>query len=125
MMTWNDRDEVSHVVVICWLDAFIIALTKSKLRFSRLTASQLWYKYTKSAFNTLRVQYNNAFRAMLSLPWRCSASGMFAENRVTDFYGLMRRLRASFITRRSVSGNKIISVIFRSIYLFRYINCNS
>lgn len=81
--------------------------------------SQLWYRYTKFAYNTLRVQYNNAFRAILKLPWRCSATGMFVESRVTDFYGLMRRLRASFQTRLCACNNLLVSEVFNCVYLLR------
>lgn len=81
--------------------------------------SQLWYNYTKSAYNTLRVQYNNAFRAMLNLPWRCSATDMFAENRVTDFFALMSKLRASFFTRVVACKNNIVSSVFLHVHVLR------
>lgn len=96
-----------------------VKITLFKAYCQSLYTSQLWYKYTKRAYNTLRVQYNNAFRAMLKLPWRCSASGMFAENRVTDFHGLMRKLKASFYDRLRSSGNTIITAVFHSVYLLR------
>ena len=38
----------------------------------------LWTGYKKSTFNRLRVAFNNAYRRILDLPWRCSASGMYA-----------------------------------------------
>lgn len=42
----------------------------------------LWVKYTKKTYDTLRVQYNNAFRALMWLPRHCGASGMFADARI-------------------------------------------
>ena len=42
----------------------------------------LWVSYTQRVYNVLRVQFNKAFRMLLGLPWRCSASGMFAEARI-------------------------------------------
>ncbi|XP_063361495.1 uncharacterized protein LOC134650470 [Cydia amplana] len=78
--------------------------------------SQLWYHFTKRSFNRLRVQYNNAFRAMLRLPWRCSASGMFAENRVDDFYAIMRKRHWSFVGRVSESTNSIVNVVYTTCY---------
>ena len=35
----------------------------------------LWTWHKKSTFNRLRVAFNNAYRRILDLPWRCSASG--------------------------------------------------
>jgi exonuclease III len=79
--------------------------------------SHLWCHYTKRSFNRLRVQYNNAFRVMLRLPWRCSASGMFAVNRVDDFYAIMRKRHWSFVRRVSESTNSIVKIVFTSCYL--------
>ena len=39
----------------------------------------LWTGYKKSTFNRLRVAFNNSHRRILDLPWRCSASGMYAR----------------------------------------------
>ena len=36
--------------------------------------------YKKSTFDKLRVAFNNAYRRVLNLPWRCSASAMYANN---------------------------------------------
>ncbi|KAL0841056.1 hypothetical protein ABMA28_014821 [Loxostege sticticalis] len=66
------------------------------------------------AFHAIRVQYNNAFRAMLNLPWRCSASGMFAENRVDDFFAIMRKRAASFMDRIRHSKNETILSVYES-----------
>lgn len=73
--------------------------------------SHLWSNYTKRAYNSLRVQYNNAFRCLLGLPWRCSASGMFAEYRVDDFYACMRKRVASFMNRIYNCDHEIINFI--------------
>ncbi|XP_069357564.1 uncharacterized protein [Maniola hyperantus] len=63
-----------------------VKVTLFKAYCQALYTSQL--DYTKTTFDALRVQYNNAFRALLGLPWRCSASGMFAMHRVDDFYAV-------------------------------------
>ncbi|XP_022833918.1 uncharacterized protein LOC111361758 [Spodoptera litura] len=72
----------------------------------------LWKNYTQRTYHALRVQYNNAFRAMLNLPWRCSASGMFAENRVDDFYAVMRKRAASFMNRIRNTDNIIVQAVY-------------
>ncbi|XP_045772691.1 uncharacterized protein LOC123872451 [Maniola jurtina] len=51
-----------------------VKVTLFKAYCQALYTSQLWYTYSKATFDALRVQYNNAFRALLGLPWRCSAS---------------------------------------------------
>lgn len=71
----------------------------------------LWVKYTQRAYNALRVQYNNAFRMLLRLPWRCSASGMFAATRTDDFYAIIRKKAASMLHRLRNSGNGILMAI--------------
>ena len=38
----------------------------------------LWTGYNKSTFNRLRVTFNNAYRRIPDLPWRCSVSGIYA-----------------------------------------------
>ena len=38
----------------------------------------LWTGYKKSTFNRIRVVFNNAYRRILVLPWRCSTSAMYA-----------------------------------------------
>lgn len=71
----------------------------------------LWVKYTKRSFNALRIQYNNGFRMLLGLPRYCSASGMFAEERVDDFYGIIRKRTASLMSRiRGGSNSLLVSV---------------
>lgn len=99
-----------------------VKITLFKSYCQSLYTSHLWYKYTKSAYNTLRVQYNNAFRAMLNLPWRCSATDMFEEGRVADFYAIMRNLRASFSKRLLNNSNGIVCAVFRYVYVLRRTN---
>ncbi|XP_026333392.1 uncharacterized protein LOC113240333 [Hyposmocoma kahamanoa] len=73
--------------------------------------SGLWVKYTKRAYNALRVQYNNAFRMLLGLPRWCSASGMFAEAHTDGFHALMRKKIVSLLTRVRKSPNSILKTI--------------
>ncbi|XP_045458557.1 uncharacterized protein LOC123668909 [Melitaea cinxia] len=70
----------------------------------------LWTSYSLHAYSDLRIQYNNAFRILLELPWRCSASLMFAERRVDDFKAIMRKRCASLLKRFRGSHNSILKV---------------
>ena len=75
----------------------------------------LWIDYTQKAYSALRVQYNNAYRAMLGLPRHCSASGMFAEARVDDFFAIIRKRVASLMWRVRGSANSLlVSVVNRA-----------
>lgn len=73
--------------------------------------SGLWVSYTRRAYSALRVQFNNAFRMLLGLPWRCSASGMFAEARTDDFHAIMRKKAASLLRHLHGSDNSILKMI--------------
>ncbi|CAG9133706.1 unnamed protein product [Plutella xylostella] len=76
-----------------------VKITLFKAYCQSLYTSQLWFHYTKRAFSVLRVQYNDAFRILMRLPRFCSASGMFAEARVPDFFAIIRTKIASFWDR--------------------------
>lgn len=71
----------------------------------------LWVSYSRKTIDALRVQYNNALRRLLGLPWRCSASGMFADARVDGFHAIMRKRAASMLSRVRGSANSILSVV--------------
>lgn len=71
----------------------------------------LWVRYTQKAYNALRVQYNNVLRMLLGLPRFCSASGMFADARLDDFYAIMRKRCASMLRRFRVSTNSILATL--------------
>lgn len=43
----------------------------------------------RNHYNALRVQYNNAFRVLVGLPHYSHASGMFVEERVDGFHGIV------------------------------------
>ena len=71
----------------------------------------LWSRYTQKTYNALRIQYNNAFRILLSLPRFCSASGMFADARIDDFFAIMRKRSASIVHRLRHSDSSILNII--------------
>ncbi|XP_013197336.2 uncharacterized protein LOC106140307 [Amyelois transitella] len=71
----------------------------------------LWVNYTARAAGALRVQYNNAFRALMGLPRFCSASGMFANANVDDYYAIIRKRTASLMRRVRCSPNGVMNII--------------
>lgn len=71
----------------------------------------LWVSYTQRAYNALRVQYNNSFRALMGLSRRCSASGMFAEAHIDGFHAIIRKRCASMLRRLRDSSNCILKMI--------------
>ena len=54
--------------------------------------SQLWVNHTKGSYNKLRVAYNNAYRRVLGYVKSDSASNMFVNNQVENFYAHNRHL---------------------------------
>ncbi|CAH0407481.1 unnamed protein product [Chilo suppressalis] len=48
---------------------------------------------------------------LLGLPWRCSASGMFAETGTNDFYAIMLKKVTSLMNRVYDSHNSILKVV--------------
>lgn len=73
--------------------------------------SGLWVSYTKAAYSALRVLYNDMFRVLLALPRFCSASGMFADAHVNDFYAMMRKKIASVKCRMLGSSNSVLGAL--------------
>lgn len=61
--------------------------------------SGLWATHTQKTGNALRIQYNNAFRALLRLPPYCSASGMFPDAHTDDYFAIMRKKVVSIMRR--------------------------
>lgn len=86
-----------------------IALFKSYCQ--SFYTSSLWASFTQRAYSDLRIQYNNVFRALFRLPRYCSASGMFADASVDDFYAIMRKRVASMVCRIRGSSNSVLKVV--------------
>ena len=74
----------------------------------------LWTAYKKSTFDKLRVAVNNAYRRVLKLPWRCSASAMNANNSIQNFKAVIRRSTYGFIQRLAKSTNSLVMAIENS-----------
>ena len=50
----------------------------------------MWFDCTKTAFKKLKVANNNSLRRFMILPWRNSASEMFANLGIPSFDELLR-----------------------------------
>ncbi|KAL0867445.1 hypothetical protein ABMA27_008232 [Loxostege sticticalis] len=92
-----------------------VKITLFKTYCQTLYTCNLWSNYTKKAFSALRIQYNNAFRGMLGLPWRCSASGMFATWHTDGFHAVLRKRVASLWDRVRGSTNTLLRVFAERI----------
>ncbi|XP_022830394.1 uncharacterized protein LOC111359167 [Spodoptera litura] len=71
----------------------------------------LWIRFTRRAYNALRVQYNDAMRAVLRKPRCCSASAMFADASIDDFFCIIRKRTASMMSRVRSSANAVLRTL--------------
>ena len=62
----------------------------------------LWSDYQKTT-KKLTVVFNNIYKRMFGLPWRCSASAMYANYDLPKIDTAVRRSLLRFIQRISVS----------------------
>ena len=53
----------------------------------------------KTTFDRLRVAFNNTYRRVLSQPWRCSASAIYANFGINNFETTIRKSTYGFIQR--------------------------
>ena len=65
----------THVIFFCAIDD---KLEPFRSLCTSFYCCYLWTEYQKPTFKRLRVAFNSAYRRILDLPWRCSASGMYA-----------------------------------------------
>ena len=72
----------------------------------------IFRQFTKKAtFSKIRVAYNNAYRKLLGLCRRSSASEMFVMNNISNFEALIRKSIFAVKTRLSNSDNTIICTL--------------
>ena len=50
----------------------------------------LWSDYGKATYKKLAVAFNNIHKRMLGLPWRCSASAMYANYDLSNIDTVMK-----------------------------------
>ena len=59
----------------------------------------------------MRVAFNNAYRRILDLPWRCSASGVYATYGINNLEAITRKQTFGFIGRLRKSCNTIVQTL--------------
>ncbi|KAL0870385.1 hypothetical protein ABMA27_005395 [Loxostege sticticalis] len=88
-----------------------VKVTLFRAYCTSLYTCSLWADYSGRSYSAIRVQYNNAFRAVLGLPRYCSASGMFAEANTDCFHTTMRKRATSLLRRVRASTNTVLAMI--------------
>ena len=81
---------------------------------SSLYCCSLWSDYRKATYKKLTVAFNIIHKRMLGLPWRCSASAMYASYHLPNIDTVIRRSLYRFIQRLSVSQNSIVRSVEQS-----------
>ena len=69
---------------------------------------EVWAVHTVGAGQRMRVQYNNAWRALFRLSPRCSANAMFVEGRAPSWGALLRQRTAALRQRVDASTNSVL-----------------
>ncbi|XP_061706850.1 uncharacterized protein LOC133517541 [Cydia pomonella] len=85
-----------------------VKLTLFKAYCQTFYTCSLWVRFTQRAYNSIRVQYNNILRMLLRLPRHNSASRMFAEARIDDFFAIRRKRVGSLLNRVRGSSNGLL-----------------
>ena len=67
-----------------------------------------------ATYRKLTVAFNNIHRRLLGLPWRCSASDMYAKYDLPNIDTVIRRSLYRFIQMLCVSQNSIVRTIEQS-----------
>lgn len=88
-----------------------VKITLFRAYCTSLYTCSLWAKYSQKSFGSLRVQFNNAFRAVLGLSRFCSASGMFAAANTDCFNSNMRKRGAALVRTVRASSNAALAMI--------------
>ena len=57
---------------------------------SNLYCAPMWFDCTKAALKKLKIAYNNSLRRFMFLPWRNSATEMFANLGIHSFDEMLR-----------------------------------
>ena len=65
----------------------------------------------QSTFSRLRVAFNNAYRLILDLRWRCSASRMYATYGIYNLEAIIRKQTFGVIGRLRKSCNTIVQTL--------------
>ena len=72
--------------------SFYVKLELFKSYCTSFYCCYLWTAYKKSTFDRLCVAFNKAYRRVLSQPWQCSASAMYANLELISLKQLLENL---------------------------------
>ena len=81
---------------------------------SNVSNVHLWHSYHMSDLSKFKVCFNNAARMFFGYERFCSASDMFTQERIDGFGAVYRKAVWNFVSRLSMSENRIISSLFNS-----------
>ena len=73
----------------------------------------LWCNFNKTSLQDLQVAYNNIFRLLMNLPYRCRVSPHFIALGMNHFSVIRRKLVHSLYQRILLSKNTLISTLVR------------
>ena len=73
----------------------------------------LWSNFNKTSLQDLQVAYNNIFRLLMNLPYRCRVSPHFIALGMNHFSVIRRKLVHSLYQRILLSNNTLISTLVR------------
>jgi len=79
----------------------------------------LWCNFNKATIDRMRVCYNNGFRILHGLEWRCSASQMFVKDNVRSFGEIHRRVAYSFLKSIATHSNSLIRLTSSGSFALR------
>ena len=81
---------------------------------SNVSNMHLWHSYHTSDLVKFKVCFNNAARMFFGYDKFCSASDMFAQEHIDGYDAVKRKSVWNFVSRMSMSTNRIISALFHS-----------
>ena len=120
----TDRDEIIKRSAEMYKRAYCLRARFSKCShevkkylfvtyLSSIYCCSLWM-LSKSQLNKIRVTYNNCFRIVCGYRPDCSATQMFNENAVKNFYELRQLSIRSLVYRNHYSNNNLITILIDS-----------
>ena len=81
---------------------------------SNVSGVHLWHSYHMAELSKFKVCFNNAARMFFAYDRFCSASYMFAQERIYGFDAMYRKSVWNFLSRLMYSDNRIISSLYHS-----------
>ena len=101
-------NKIIRMFYFCTIDVKLVLIRSFCTSFY---CCYLWTGYKKSTVNRLRVAFKNAYRRNLDVPWRCSASGMYATYGIYNLEAIIRKQTIGFIGSLCKSCNTIVQTL--------------